>query len=701
MRSGGKIWRLTGTAAIALLAVGGTAWAQEDCPTDCLTPHGPGGCDDPACSEAVCAVEPACCDIEWDDFCVAIAEKTCDFFIIDCPAGVGPVNNCPSGAILVEDGDVVAYDTTTATTVGPDEPDCNSSNNDIPIWRDVWYQYNAPSDLPEGSLFTASNCDLAAWDSKIAAYDIGDGDYPACTLPALFIACNEDGANCADFTSLLTFPVEAGRSYLIRLGGYEDANGPGEIEFYLGDPPLPLPPTLFSTGGSQPVVRDSDGALISLGLSSGYINGSQPQRWLAQPFTLPPIEGVGGSQNWEIQALTGNGFCAAGACSDFFNYVIWSRNGTERPVDGDQVVSGSVPFPTPEDDPSGSPAGEQFRIDATFELAPGDYYLTLYAANETPDTVANWAWFMNAQGPGAIPLVDKQGVYAWRSVAQPDPGFERYTLPAGLYSQDPAAEYQDNFYSCAFGVYGEVAPAPPIPPQECTEPGANPVFSNADQDLAVGGIACAAGGITTANTYARVFTQAEIGGAYSFNCVNFGLDNTGSYLPGEIAVWIDENGGEPSVNDVTLVASYPVGLYNGADQLVTVTGDTQCIELTGNQTLVVTLSIPQATDGIVTFAGGAVSNSETYLLSEPCGLGDFVTLAAIGFPNRHWLVELSGNDGCGGGIPGDLNDDGVVNGADLAILAGAWGTDDPIADLDGSGLVGGADLSILLGNWTG
>ncbi|MBL9121115.1 MAG: glycoside hydrolase [Phycisphaerae bacterium] len=52
-------------------------------------------------------------------------------------------------------------------------------------------------------------------------------------------------------------------------------------------------------------------------------------------------------------------------------------------------------------------------------------------------------------------------------------------------------------------------------------------------------------------------------------------------------------------------------------------------------------------------------------------------------------------EGC---APVDLNCDGVVNGADLAILLGAWGT--PSADLNGDGTVNGADLAILLGAWT-
>ena len=52
----------------------------------------------------------------------------------------------------------------------------------------------------------------------------------------------------------------------------------------------------------------------------------------------------------------------------------------------------------------------------------------------------------------------------------------------------------------------------------------------------------------------------------------------------------------------------------------------------------------------------------------------------------------------GAGIPGDLDGNGVVNGADLAILLGAWGTAGP-GDLNNDGVVNGADLAVLLGNW--
>lgn len=53
------------------------------------------------------------------------------------------------------------------------------------------------------------------------------------------------------------------------------------------------------------------------------------------------------------------------------------------------------------------------------------------------------------------------------------------------------------------------------------------------------------------------------------------------------------------------------------------------------------------------------------------------------------------------GPTADLNGDGVVDGADLGTLLGAWGLCAGCpADLDGSGTVDGADLGTLLGAWT-
>jgi len=519
----------TNTVSLEFLPFSG---ACADAEGSCAEPHPTPGCDDASCCSTVCDFEPFCCDVEWDDFCVASAIKLCGIYVYECPNNPSaPANNCPTDPIVVESGDVVAFDTTLADTVGP-EADCGSGKNDTQIHSDLWYQFTTPS---SGGVLTASTCSTATFDTKIGIYAIGDGTFEPSDLPNLPFACNEDGTDCGNFTSLLEVILVADTTYLVRLGGYLFETGTGTISFEF-----------------QP---------------DATACGEPDAGTCCEPQPGP--------------------FCAEGECCD--------------------TVCGIDPF-----------------------------------------------------------CCDTQWDGACAELA---------------------------FVNCS-PLCGE-----PVPPQECTTPGANPLATTGVFD-GTGGIACQADGITTPNTYAVVFTQADLGSAYSFNCVDFGLDNSGGYLEGDISVWIDENGGDPSINDVTLVASYPVGLYNGDDQQVTVTGDLQCIELTGDQTLVVTLDIPQAADGFATFAGAATGFT-TYILSDACGIGDFATLDSIGFPNNKWWVELSGNDGCDGGIPGDLNADGAVNGADLAILAGAWGTADPIADLDGSGEVNGADLSILLGNWTG
>jgi hypothetical protein len=52
-------------------------------------------------------------------------------------------------------------------------------------------------------------------------------------------------------------------------------------------------------------------------------------------------------------------------------------------------------------------------------------------------------------------------------------------------------------------------------------------------------------------------------------------------------------------------------------------------------------------------------------------------------------------------VAGDLNGDGLVNGADLATMLAAWGAcGGCAADLNGDGAVNAADLAILLAAWS-
>ncbi len=60
------------------------------------------------------------------------------------------------------------------------------------------------------------------------------------------------------------------------------------------------------------------------------------------------------------------------------------------------------------------------------------------------------------------------------------------------------------------------------------------------------------------------------------------------------------------------------------------------------------------------------------------------------------IVPASGDGACT--VLGDINLDGVVDGADLGLLLGGWGAAGH-SDLNGDGTTDGADLGLLLGNW--
>ncbi|HMN95031.1 MAG TPA: hypothetical protein PKC43_00160 [Phycisphaerales bacterium] len=83
-------------------------------------------------------------------------------------------------------------------------------------------------------------------------------------------------------------------------------------------------------------------------------------------------------------------------------------------------------------------------------------------------------------------------------------------------------------------------------------------------------------------------------------------------------------------------------------------------------------------------------NAEGFL--NPAG-GSFAVTAIDGHPASILLVYFPQRP-----KPGDLNGDGITDGADLGLLLDAWGGPGP-GDLNDDGVVDGGDLGILLGAW--
>lgn len=232
IRIGG--WQAASGAGQFTLTLQAVTGICVDAEGECGEPHGGIGCNDPVCCDAVCAADPLCCEegFGWDQACVNAAVRICGIFNYVCTPG-GPANDCAPNAMVVLDGDVKAFNTTTANTDGPNAPGCNSASNDLQIWGDLWYRFVAPAN----GIAIASCCSTANFDTKIAAYDVGNwAEFDPNDLPNLYLDCNEDGDGCENFTSELAFTVLAGRTYLVRLGGYLQETGNGTISFTLPEP---------------------------------------------------------------------------------------------------------------------------------------------------------------------------------------------------------------------------------------------------------------------------------------------------------------------------------------------------------------------------------------------------------------------------------------------------------------------------------
>jgi hypothetical protein len=235
---------------------------------DCAEVHPEPGCSDPSCCALVCdssaGGDEFCCSSSWDSTCVSYAVALCGIFEYSCESPAYD-NDCATSPAMAVNGVVYSFDTVGANTDGPDEIGCGSDGSDLPVWSDLWYMIDADVD----GFLTATCCLDANFDTKIAIYDAGaqGSILDPSFLPESFIACNEDCDDPDFFTSELVVSVTGGNQYLVRLGGFSQATGTGNIRMDVDEPAPPLEPQSCDTPGDNPVSQSDTPDLTDGGIA--------------------------------------------------------------------------------------------------------------------------------------------------------------------------------------------------------------------------------------------------------------------------------------------------------------------------------------------------------------------------------------------------------------------------------------------------
>jgi hypothetical protein len=239
----------------------------------CGEEHPTPGCEDLSCCSLTCdpnvGGDPFCCESSWDSTCVTLAVELCGIYQYSCEAP-SQANDCATSPQSATNGDAIPFNTAGANTDGPDEIGCGSGYEDFPIWSDLWYMI----ELTGESTVTATCCNTADFDSKIAIYAAGEvgSTFDPATLPDSFIACNEDCDDPDFFTSELVVPSLAEGQYLVRIGGYQTATGSGDLTISWEDPAPQLPdPSCDTPGGTvvSQIITGDDALTISGGVGCG------------------------------------------------------------------------------------------------------------------------------------------------------------------------------------------------------------------------------------------------------------------------------------------------------------------------------------------------------------------------------------------------------------------------------------------------
>ncbi|MEE2973584.1 MAG: hypothetical protein VX672_10685 [Planctomycetota bacterium] len=157
------------------------------------------------------------------------------------------------------EGDV-EVDTACTGTDGDDLPlECDSFGS-ITIFNDLFYRWTVPSDGD----WSVSTCNQATFDTRLAAYSSCGGT---------FVACNDDGAGCAGFSSVMDLPgLVAGEELIIQIGSFDGAQGTATMTISQGGGG----PSAPQNDNCADAIEVVDGAVVVSTLASTTDGGPLP-----------------------------------------------------------------------------------------------------------------------------------------------------------------------------------------------------------------------------------------------------------------------------------------------------------------------------------------------------------------------------------------------------------------------------------------
>ncbi|MCH2137293.1 MAG: hypothetical protein MK101_12075, partial [Phycisphaerales bacterium] len=142
-----------------------------------------------------------------------------------CGGGGGGEGDTCNDAVDAFEG-ANSFDTSGNSDSGYGEPDDSQCDGTYLDWQgspDHWFRFVAPGD----GTATFSTCDAGSYDTSMVLYS-GDN----CNALSQ-IACNGDSAggdgSCQEYYSEISFALNGGETYYVRLGGWQGATGSGTL----------------------------------------------------------------------------------------------------------------------------------------------------------------------------------------------------------------------------------------------------------------------------------------------------------------------------------------------------------------------------------------------------------------------------------------------------------------------------------------